>query len=136
LTYILDACSLIALYKKEKGLENIRTLFDEAVSGQATIYMHTVNLIEVYYHFCRFFGKEKADVILDNIYKKPIKFIDSIDKTIFSESTRLKAAYNIPLGDSIGLATAVKFNGSFVSGDHADLEKIEKGESVSIYWFR
>jgi len=136
LTYILDACSLIAVYKEEKGSDKVEALIDEAVAGQAIIYMHIVNLIEVYYHFCRFYGKERADVFLDDIYEKPVKIIDSIDETIFSESTRLKAKYVIPLGDAIGLATAIKFNGSFVSADHSDLEEIVKKESVSVFWFR
>jgi len=136
LTYILDACALIALYKKEKGLEKIRALLDEAMTGQAAIYMHTINLIESYYHFCRVYGKVKADVILDDIYKKPVNFIDAIDETIFSETSRLKAHYDIPLGDAIGLATAIKLGGSFVSGDHSDLEEIEKAEAVSVFWFR
>jgi len=136
LTYILDACALIAVYKNEKGSDKVEALIDEAVVGQAVIYMHTVNLIEVYYRIYHVLGKEKADDILDNIFETPVKFIDFIDDTIFSESTRLKAEYNIPLGDAIGLATAIKYNGSFVSADHADLDKIEKGESVSIFWFR
>ncbi|WP_461255640.1 PIN domain-containing protein [Treponema sp. R80B11-R83G3] len=109
MTYVLDACSLIALYKKEKGLDKIRVLLDEALAGQAEIYMHSINLIEVYYLFCRVFGKGKSDVILDEIYKMPINLIDFIDNTIFSETSRLKAQYAIPLGDAIGLATAIKF---------------------------
>jgi len=60
----------------------------------------------------------------------------NIDDAIFSEASRLKAKYIIPLGDAIGLATAIKFGGSFVSSDHSDFEKIEQAESVSIFWFR
>lgn len=136
MTYILDACALLALYKKEKGFDKINALLDEALTGQTKIYMHSVNLIEVHYHFCRILGKVKSDVILDAIYKMPINLIDFIDETIFSETSRLKAEYAIPIGDAIGLATTIKLNGSFVSADHSDLEKIEKAEPVSIFWFR
>jgi predicted nucleic acid-binding protein len=136
LTYIFDACALLALYKNEKGSDKIEALLDDALTGQTAIYMHSVNLIEVYYLFYRALGKEKADLIIEEIYKSPISFIDTIDTTIFSETSRLKAQYAIPLGDAIGLATAIKLRGSFVSADHSDLEKIEKAESVSIFWFR
>jgi predicted nucleic acid-binding protein len=136
LTYIFDACALLALYKNEKGSDKIEALLDDALAGQTAIYMHSINLIEVYYLFYRALGKDKANLIIEEIYKSPISFIDTIDTTIFSETSRLKAQYAIPLGDAIGLATTIKMSGTFVSADHSDLEKIEKTESVSIFWFR
>jgi predicted nucleic acid-binding protein len=66
----------------------------------------------------------------------PIQFIDTIDEVIFSEASRLKAQYAVPLGDAIGLATAVKLGGTFVTADHSDFGKIEKLESVPFFWFR
>ena len=66
----------------------------------------------------------------------PIHFIDTIDTIIFSETSRLKAQYAIPLGDAIGLATAIKMKGTLVTADHDDFSKIEKTESISFLWFR
>ena len=66
----------------------------------------------------------------------PIQFVDTIDARIFSETSRLKAQYAIPLGDSIGLATAIKLDGVFVTADHSDFGKIEKAESIPFFWFR
>jgi predicted nucleic acid-binding protein len=111
-------------------------LLDEAHTGQSVIYMNTINLIEVYYWFYRALGREKSGLILEKIYAMPIQFIDSIDTIIFSETSRLKAQYAIPLGDCIGLATAVKMNGVFVTSDHHDLEDVEKKETVKFFWFR
>jgi predicted nucleic acid-binding protein len=136
LIYVLDACSLIALFKKEKGIDKIITLFDEAQEGQHTIYIHSVNLIEVYYHFCRVWSKEKADIILDEICNLPINIVDIIDDVIFSETSRFKATYPIPLGDAFGLATAIKTGGTLVTADHSDFEEIEEKETVSLFWFR
>jgi predicted nucleic acid-binding protein len=136
LIYILDACALIALFKKEQGADKIRVLFDEASAGQSSIYMNTVNLIEVHYGFYRTLGSEKSSLILEQVYTMPIQFIDTIDDVIFSEASRLKAQYAIPLGDSIGLATAIKTGGSFVTADHSDFDKIEKAESIPFLWFR
>ena len=134
--YVLDACALIALFMKEKGLDKVKALLHDALTGQSTVYIHSINLIEVYYKFLRIFGKDKADLLLAEIYTHPINIVDIIDTTIFSETARLKAQYTIPLGDAIGLATSIKLGGSFVSADHSDLEQIEKAESVSIHWFR
>ena len=134
--YIFDACALIALFKREQGFDKISALLDEALTGQSTIYMNTINLIEVFYCFYRALGKEKSGLILEKIYTMPIQFIDTIDAVIFSETSRLKAQYAIPLGDSIGLATTIKMGGSFVTADHSDFDEIEKTESFPFFWFR
>jgi predicted nucleic acid-binding protein len=126
----------MALFKREKGADKVETLIAGAEAGQSGIYMNTINLIEVYYLFFRAVGKDGADVILEKIYDMPITFIDTIDDVIFSETSRLKATYSIPLGDAIGMATAIKLGGSFVTGDHSDIEKIEEAESISVFWFR
>ena len=117
-------------------MDKIKTLLEETASGQSTIYMHAINLIEVHYFFLRVLGQDKANTILDEIYKLPISIIETIDSAIFSETSRLKAQYAIPLGDSIGLATAMKMKGTFVTADHSDFEDIEKTESLSFFWFR
>ena len=136
MTYILDACALIALFKQEQGADKVKTLLEEAQSGQAAIYMNVINLIEVHYGFCRALGQELAKLILEQIHTMPIYFVETIDTTIFSETSSLKARYAIPLGDAIGLATAVKMNGTFVTADHSDLNEIEKTESIPFFWFR
>ena len=136
MTYILDACSLIALFKKEKGADRVKALFNEAMTGHVDIYMNTINLIEIHYLFYRALGKEKSNLILEQIHTMPINFINTIDEIIFSETSRLKAQYGIPLGDCIGLATAIKMNGTFVTSDHSDFEEIEKTETISFFWFR
>jgi PIN domain nuclease of toxin-antitoxin system len=136
LIYIFDACALIALFKREQGAVKVKALLDEAVEGRSVIYMHAVNLIEVHYGFYRALGREKAAIILEQIKTMPIHFIDEIDETIFSETSRLKAQYSIPLGDSIGMATAIKMKGTFVTADHSDFGSMEGIETIPFIWFR
>ena len=126
----------MALFKNEKGADKVEALIAEAEAGKSDIYMNTVNLIEVYYLFFRKAGKNRADVILEKIHALPIQFINTIDDAIFSETSRIKAQYAIPLGDSIGVATAIKLGGTFVTADHSDFETIEKIESLPFFWFR
>jgi predicted nucleic acid-binding protein len=136
MTYVLDACSLVAIYKNEQGADKIGALIEEASTGQIIVYINIVNLIEVDYLFDRIYGREKADRILEEVYGMPIHIIDTIDNAIFSETSRLKAKYAIPLGDSIGLATAIKMKGAFVTADHSDFSKIEEAEHIPFFWFR
>ena len=126
----------MAIFKQENGSDKVKSIFNKVQTGQATVYMNIINLIEIYYLFYREVGKNSADLILKKIYTMPIQFIETIDDVLFSETSRIKATYAIPLGDAIGLATAIKFGGSFVTGDHSDIEKIEKAEPVSVFWFR
>ena len=132
----MDACAIIAIFKGEQGEDKVRALFDEALAGRSQIFMNIINLLEVHYGFFRELGAEKSDLILKKIRTLPIHFVDTIDATIFSEASRLKASYLIPLGDAIGLATAVRMNSTFVTADHSDFDKIERTETISFLWFR
>jgi len=98
--------------------------------------MNIINLIEVHYSFYRALGQEKSTLIIEQIHAIPVHIIDTIDTTIFTEASRLKAQYAVPLGDAIGLATAIKMKGVFVTADHSDFEEIEKAEHIPFFWFR
>jgi len=86
--HTLDACALIALFKHEEGADKIKALLTEALEGRTVVCMNIVNLIEVQYGFCRMLGKEKANLILEQIYTMPIHFINTINEAIFSEASR------------------------------------------------
>ena len=90
----------------------------------------------VHYGFYRELGHEIAVLILEQIRTMPIHFVNTLDEDIFFEASRLKALYAIPLGDSIGLATAMKMKSTFITADHTDFDKIERIEPVPFYWFR
>jgi predicted nucleic acid-binding protein len=136
LIYILDACALIALFKREQGADKVRALLDEAMAGQAVIYMNIVNLIEVHYGFYRALGQEKSGLILELIYAMPVHFIDTIDTAVFSQASRLKAHYTLSLADAIGVATAIELSGVFVTTDHHELEVVASKEKLNFLWFR
>ena len=136
MTYILDVCALIALFKREQGADTIRALLDEALAKQSVIYMNIVNLIEVHYGFYRALGPEKSGLVLEQIYTMPIHFINTITTAVFSEASRLKARYALSLADAIGLATAIDLSGTFVTADHHELETVASKEALNFLWFR
>jgi predicted nucleic acid-binding protein len=136
MTYVLDACALIAFLKKEDGKEKIRDILQEAENETASVYMCIANLIEVNYRFIRILGKEGAAVILNQIYDLPIQIIDPINKQVFDEASRLKAAYAISLADAIGLGTAINQGGIFVTAD-GEMKPVEAAaEKINFFWFR
>jgi PIN domain nuclease of toxin-antitoxin system len=144
MTYVLDACALIAYLKKEEGQEKVFDIFQKAENETASVYMSIVNLIEVHYGFVDDLGKKRAAIILNKIYNLPLQIIDTLNSHVFSEAVRLKSTYKgkgsiskspLSLADSIGLAVAINLNGIFVTADGGFLEP-EAAEHAPVLWFR
>jgi PIN domain nuclease of toxin-antitoxin system len=51
--YVLDACSLIAHFNQEKGADKVKSIITRAVDGNSTVFVHRLNLFEVYYDLLR-----------------------------------------------------------------------------------
>jgi predicted nucleic acid-binding protein len=128
LIYVLDACALLALIKKEKGYHKVDQLLQECVKGEIVLYLNSVNLLEVYYDRL-YVGRDEAEEAYELIYNSNIQVIDDIT-LILREAARFKTTYNLSLADAIGLATAVCLDGIFVTCDHHELEKVEQSESI------
>jgi predicted nucleic acid-binding protein len=134
LTYGLDACALLALIKKENGYREVYRLLQECAKGNITLYLNSVNLLEVYYDRL-YVGRDEAEEAYKLIFNSNIQVIDDIT-LILREAARFKTSYNLSLADAIGLATAVCLDAAFVTCDHHELEKVEQGESLPFLWVR
>ncbi|GHV95794.1 hypothetical protein AGMMS50293_21140 [Spirochaetia bacterium] len=135
MTYVLDACALIALLDDEEGKDKVDELFTRAKTGEIVLCISIINMLEVYYGFIRDDGLECADKILAPIDETPLQIIDLVSQSVYKEAARLKGAYNISLADAIGLATAINLNGVFVTSD-GEFEEPEAKEHAPVFWFR
>jgi predicted nucleic acid-binding protein len=136
MTYVLDACALIAIQKREEGADVVRKLLDRAKREEAAVYMSLVNLLEVGYGFAAEKTEPQMAEMWDFIYSLPISFIDTISDAVFQEAIRLKTRYHVSVGDVFGLAAAVTMGGAFVTSDHHDLDHIDRTEPGLVFWFR
>ncbi|MCL2155905.1 MAG: PIN domain-containing protein [Leptospirales bacterium] len=134
--YILDACALIAYFKKETGFEDIIRFLEQADDEEISLSMHKLNVLEVYYGFYRDDGKEKAEAILKDSFSLPIIIVDEFSDSLFREAGRLKALYDISFADSIALALASVRGGSLITADHHDFDIIEHKEEILFSWIR
>jgi len=134
--YILDACALIALLRNEPGADKVATAFNAANNGEAKVIVNKVNLLEVFYDLYRSLGKDKANLIMSEIRKRPIEIYSEITDDIFNEAGRLKASYKISLADSFALAQAIVSDGELLTADHHEFYIIEKHESIRFQWIR
>jgi len=134
--YILDACALIALLSKETGYETVERILEESKAQKAKIAMHTVNLLEVYYHICRLYDENSAINFLDDIKNSPLQLKTEITEDVIIRAGRLKKLYKISLADAIGLSETNISGGTFVTADHHELDAVEKNEDIRFTWIR
>ena len=134
--YILDACAIIAFLLKEPGGDKIRALFRSAEKSEVQIFLHNLNLLEIYYGLRRSFGEVSSSVRLDYIKHLPIRFLPEIGGDSFIEAGRLKASYKISLADAILLSEASVLGATVVTADHHELDAVEKVEPIKFFWIR
>jgi predicted nucleic acid-binding protein len=134
--YALDACALLALFNKEEGGDKVNQLFKQAKSGEITLYMSVVNLIEFFYGIIRDEGLDKATEIQKKIDASPLKIIDTITPQIYHRASRLKGTNKMSLADAIGIATAESLDAVFVTSDHHELKAVEQHEGFNFCWIR
>jgi PIN domain nuclease of toxin-antitoxin system len=135
--YVLDACALIAVFKREDGALKVNALFEKAIIGDAFLSMSIYNMLEVYYGFIRDHGMDIANSIMLRVDEIPLKIIYDVSDFVYHEAARLKGVYHrISLADAVGLATAASCSAQFVTSDHHELEIIERNESIQFFWFR
>jgi len=134
--YTLDACALLALLRNEPGADKVAAAINAANNGEAEIIMHKVNLLEVYYDLYRSLGKEKADMILSEIRKRPIAINAEVTDNIFAEAGRMKASYKISFADSFALAQALVLGSELLTTDHHEFNLIESKEDIHFHWVR
>ena len=134
--YVLDACAMLSVLSGEPGGEKVAEFYQRAASGEITLVMHKLNLLEVYYDLYRAHGEHHAESFLSEIKRSPIVINREISDDIFAEAGRLKASYRVSLADSVALAQATVSGGVLLTSDHHEFDAIEARENVDILWIR
>jgi predicted nucleic acid-binding protein len=135
-TYIVDACAMLAVLSNEPGADIVEKIYIKAALGEVELTMNKINLLEVYYDLIRAYGKKRANEILHEIRRLPIRIYHEITDDVFMEAGRLKTTYKISLADSIAMAQAIVSGGDFLTADHHEFDAIEGREPVRIQWIR
>jgi predicted nucleic acid-binding protein len=135
MTYILDACAMIALLNEEvgKGYETVIDLLERAAKGEAALYMSLINLVEVYYRYIQHKGSEAADKVMESVKSLPVRFIRDISDDIYFETAHYKARYSMSLADAFLCATAKNLTAIIVTKDK-EIKPAEKDGDLSVLW--
>ncbi len=122
--YVLDSWAVIAYFNREKGGNKVRDKLLEAREGKIMVYMHKINLGEVYYIFCRRKGETEAEKWIGWFRKCPVLFVELEDEILF-RAGKIKAVYPISYADSFAVATAIKYESRVLTGDK-EFKKVER----------
>ncbi len=134
--FILDACALIAFLADETGADNVERCLKDAENGKCKIFMHRINLLEIFYGIYREEGEEEAEEVLESILRLPIKIISTVKNKVFREAGRLKATYKISLADSILLGETLIRKARVITSDHHEFDILEEKEPIDFSWIR
>jgi predicted nucleic acid-binding protein len=134
-SYVLDACAVIAIYAKEKNHEVIAQIYEEAASDKASLVMHRINLLEVYYYVFKRESRVHADKLFQNILLSKIQLISDLDDAFLKDAGYYKSAYKISLADSFVLATGKRSDATIITADH-EFDEAEQIENIQFLWFR
>ncbi|HPJ38827.1 MAG TPA: PIN domain-containing protein [Spirochaetota bacterium] len=134
--YVLDACALIAFFYDEEGADSVESLLNRSEEGSIGLYLHKINLLEIYYNFRREYDRKTLTTIMEQIGNLPIIVVDGLSDEVFVEAGRLKSEYRVSLADSIALAEAHARNAFLVTADHHELDIIDDREEFLFHWIR
>jgi predicted nucleic acid-binding protein len=135
-TYVLDACALIAFLTGEQGSDKVRAMLSDAAAERVVVYLHKVNLLEVYYDAHKAQGKDKADDVYQKLVKLPIKVVDGFTETLFKKAGEIKATNKVSLADSVAVSLAIQLGAAVVTSDHHEFDCLERAGLVSFVWIR
>lgn len=122
MTYILDACALIAYVRGESG--NL-VVEDILLDSRSRIAMHAINACEAYYDFVRTDGHALAESVISDSLAAGVEIMEDLDVSLWKAAGDLKAELRrISLADSFALSFAARMDATLVTSDHKEFDKL------------
>jgi len=134
--FVLDACAIIAFLNDEEGADQVEELLWQRERSSYTLFIHEINLLEIYYGVYRDESKELAEQTYVKVLNLPITVVRGLRKNVFRQAGRLKAVYKISLADSIALAEAKIRRIPLVTSDHHEFDPIQDKNELDFFWIR
>jgi predicted nucleic acid-binding protein len=134
---VLDACAIIAYYKKENGGRIVYDILRSAIKGEARVFMHKINLYEVYYGLYIEYGEAFANAVLEQLNNIELIIDSEITDEIFAKAAYFKIKHGrMSLADSYLLAEAAVRGAKIVTCDHHELDLVERSGLLEFLWIR
>lgn len=133
--YILDTFAVIAYLNDEEGADKVEELLNKAKEGKIKLFMHAINLGELYYNIFKKEDETKAISAYSKVKQYPVEFIEDLSEPFLLKTATLKGTYPISYADAFAVATAQEFEGILITGD-PEVKILEADNKVEILWIR
>ena len=132
-SYVLDSYAVIGYLEDEPFADWLQRLLLSARKKSCRLYIHAIQLGEVYYITLREQGKPTADLAYARIKDFPITIVDTIDEKLLLSAASLKATFPISYADAYAAALARQHDAILLTGD-PEFKSLEKKELISVKW--
>lgn len=130
---ILDSSAMIAYLRQETGA----MVVDQVLTDPSNVCIaHSINLCEVYYDAIRVDGLIGAEKILDDLFALGIVERNDFDANFWKEVGRIKAENKASLADCFAIVLANILDGTLLTSDHHEFDKIAKDGICSVQFIR
>lgn len=130
---MLDSFAVLAYLQSERGADYVGELLRDARQARSTLYMHEINLGEVYYLVFRREGEETANYLLAQVRAYPVTFVKDLSTRLLLTAARFKGTYPISYADAFAAATAHLYHARLVSGD-SDFQCLASDKLIDLVW--
>jgi len=131
--WIFDASAITAYLQDEEGAVVVDELLTDP---NTTCYAHSINLCEVYYDSVRHSSPKQADEIVSYLFELGIVERSDFDTRFWKAVGQLKAANKASLADLCGIVLSARLRGTFLTGDHHELDSFVAKQICSIRFIR
>ena len=133
--YVLDSYALIGYLEDESFAEFIQNLLLSAKKNQCKLFLHAIQLGEVYYITLREQGKQIADLAYARIRDFPVSLIDTINEDLLLSAASIKASFPLSYADAFAAATAHIYNAVLLTGD-PEFKTLETDGIIEVKWLK
>ncbi len=133
--FVLDSFAVIAFLRDEEGADKVERVLREAQRNKTKLYMHVVNLGEVYYNVFKEEGANLANSVWARVKNFPVEFIDNLSEDLLLHAARIKGTYPISYADTFAAATSIDKSALLMTGD-PDFKLLERDGKLKIHWIR
>jgi predicted nucleic acid-binding protein len=122
MTFVLDACAIIAYLRNENGAEAV----EAALLGDHDCVVHVLNICEVYYDCLRRGSTAQADELLEDLSSIGLITRDDIDASLWKTAAGFKANIRrVSLADCFAIAMTKRLNAELMTSDHHEFDAID-----------
>ena len=131
---VFDACALIALAEREEGADLLASFL---ANDEDTVFVHSINLCEVYYRSHRMDSKEDAIALIEGFLNLGVILRDDMDVEFWQLAGDLKAIHKrVSLADCCAVTLANRLDAELVTSDHHELDTLADQGVCKILFFR